>query len=52
MIKMEIFKFFRHFYKIYRKRERYKVDKIEERAEPWPTLMFMLKIDDEKLFHW
>jgi len=52
MIEMGIFKFFRHFSKIYNKRERYKVDKIGERAEPWPTPIFMLKIDDKKLFHW
>ncbi len=31
---MGIFKFYRHFSRIYKKGERYKVDKIGERADP------------------
>jgi len=34
MIEMGIFKFFRCFSRIYKKGERYKADKIEERADP------------------
>ena len=51
MIETGILRFFRSFSKIYRKGERYKADKIGERADPWPTSMFMLKTGEEKLFH-
>ena len=51
MIEIGILRFFRHFSRIYRNRERYKADKIGERADPWPTPMFMLKMGKEKLFH-
>ena len=51
MIEIGIFKFFRCFSKIYNKGERYKVDKIGERMESWPTPTFMLKINDGKLFY-
>jgi len=52
MIEMRIFKIFRCSSRIYKKEERYKMDKIGERAEPWPTPTLMLKVDDKKLFHW
>ena len=51
MIEIGILRFFRYFSKINRKGERYKANKMGERAEPWPTLMFMLKIEEEKLFY-
>jgi len=52
MIEMGIFKIFKCFSTIYKKGEIYKVDKMRERAEHWPTPTLILKIDDEKLFHW
>ena len=51
MIETGILRFFKHFSKVNRKGERYKADKMGERVESWPTLMFMLKIEEEKLFH-
>ena len=51
MIEMEIFKFFRCFSRIYKKKERYRADKIGERADSWSTPTFILKISDKKLFH-
>ena len=51
MIEIEILRFFRCFSRIYKNRERYKADKIGERADSWPTSIFMLKMDKEKLFH-
>ena len=51
MIETGILRFFRHFSKVNRKEERYKANKMGERAESWPTPMFILKIGEEKLFH-
>jgi len=51
IIEMGIFKFFRHFSKIYKKGERYRADKIGERVNLCPTPTFMLKIGNEKLFY-
>ena len=48
---MGIFKFFRHFSKIYKKGERYRADKIGERVDLCPTPTFMLKIGNKKLFY-
>ena len=52
MIKTGILRFLRHLSKIYRKEERYKANKIGERADPWPTLTFTSKIGEEMSFHW
>ena len=49
-IKTEIFRFFSHFSKIWRIRERYKVKRIGERADLWPTPMSTLNKEEEKLF--
>jgi len=51
MIETEILRFLRCFSKMYKKGERYKTDKIGERADPWPTPTFTLKIGDEISFH-
>ena len=51
MIETEMLMFLRHFSRIYKKGERYKANKIGERADPWPTPTFTLKVGDEKLFH-
>ena len=46
---MGIFRIFKQFSKIWRIREMYKVNKIGERAEPWPTPTLILKKEEEKL---
>jgi len=51
MIETGILRFLRHLSRIYKKGERYKADRIGERADPWPTLMFTLKVGDEMSFH-
>jgi len=51
MIEIGILRFFSHFSKIWRNSERYKADKIGERAKPCPMPTFTLNIDEEKLFH-
>jgi len=50
--KMEtgILRFFKQFSRIYNREERYKAKKMEERAEPCPTPISMLKNGEEKLF--
>ena len=45
-----IFRFFNHFLKIWKIRERYKTEKIRERADPYSTLISTLKKGEEKLF--
>ena len=51
MIETRILRFLRHISKMYKKEERYKVNKIGERVDPWPTPMFTSKIGDEMSFH-
>ena len=51
MIETGILRFLRHFSKMYKKGERYKVNKIGERVDHWPTPMFTSKIGDEMSFH-
>jgi len=46
-----IFRFIRHFSRIYKTGVRYKADKIGERADPWPTLMLTVNDGDDKSFH-
>ena len=50
--KMEIFKsrFFKWFSRIWRNRDKYKVERIEERADPYPTSTLTLNWEEEKLF--
>ena len=36
-IETGIFRFLRHFSRIYKNRVRYKADRMGERADPWPT---------------
>ena len=50
-IETRIWRFLRRFSRIYKKGERYKADRIGERADPWPTPMFTSKIGDEMSFH-
>ena len=42
---------FKHFSRIYRRGERYKANKIGDRADPWPTPTFTLYIREENSFH-
>ena len=49
-IKTGIFKNFNYFSKMWRIRDKYKVDKIGVRANPWPTPILTLKKREEKLF--
>ena len=48
---MEIFRFFNCFSRIYKNGVRYKAERIEEKADSWPTLTLTSKIKEEKLFH-
>ena len=50
-IETRIWRFLRRFSRIYKKGERYKADRIGERADPWPTPMFTSNVGDGKLFH-
>ena len=45
-----ILRFFKYFSRIWRTRAKYKVDKIENRADSYPTPMLILKYKKEKLF--
>ena len=49
-MEMGIFRFLRHFSRIYKNRVKYKAERIGERADPWPTPMLTLKSGDIKLF--
>ena len=49
-IEIEIFRFLRHFLRIYKNRMRYKADRMEEKADLWPTLILTLKTRECKLF--
>jgi len=49
-IEIRIFRFLILFSKIYKIREGYRADKMEERAELYPTPMSMLKEEEEKFF--
>jgi len=51
MIEVGILRFLRRFSKIYIKGERYKEERIGERAEPWPTPMLTSNIREEKVFY-
>jgi len=51
MIETGILRFLRCLSRMYKKGERYKADRIGERADPWPTPIFTLKVGDEKSFH-
>jgi len=46
-----IFRFIRHFSRIYKRGVRYKADKIGERADSWPTLMLTVNDRDDRLFY-
>jgi len=50
-MEMEIFRFFKHFSRMYKNRERYKAERMEERADPWPTLTLTSNIGEERSFH-
>jgi len=45
-----IFRFLRRFSRIYKNGDRYKAERIEERADPWPNPTLTLKSGDSKLF--
>jgi len=49
-MKMGIFRFLRHFSRIYKNRVRYKAERIGKRADPWPTPMLTSKSGDYKSF--
>ena len=50
MIEIRIFRFFNFFSKVWKIRERYKANKIGDKAEPCPTTTSILKKEKEKLF--
>ena len=45
-----IFRFLRHLSRIYKNGERYKADRMGERADPWPTLTLTSKMGKCKSF--
>ena len=45
-----IFRFLRHFSRIYKNGVKYKADKMGERADPWPTPILILKSGECKSF--
>ena len=49
-MKTGIFRFFSYFSKIWKRGERYKVKRIGERADSWPTPTLILKDREEKSF--
>jgi len=51
MIETGILRFLRQFSRIYKKEERYKANKIGERADSWPTPTFTSNVGDGKPFH-
>jgi len=50
-IETGILRFLKCFSRIYRKEERYKEERMGERADPWPTPMLISNIGEEKVFH-
>jgi len=50
-IETGILRFSKCFSNIYRKGERYREERMGERADPWPTLTLTSNIGEEKLFH-
>ena len=44
-------KILKTFFQNIKKGERYRADKMGEKADPWPTPMFTSKVREEKLFH-
>jgi len=49
-VEMGIFRFLKCFPRIYKNGVKYKTERIEERADPWPTPMLTLKSGDIKSF--
>jgi len=49
-MEMGIFRFLRHFSRIYKNRVRYKAERIGKRADSWPTPMLTSKSGDCKSF--
>ena len=45
-----IFRFLRRFSRIYKNGVRYKADKMGKRADPWPTLTLISKLEECKSF--
>jgi len=50
-IEMRIFRFFKCFSRMYENGERYKAERMGERADPWPTPTLTSNIGEERLFH-
>jgi len=50
-IETGILRFLTQFLRIYKKGERYKANKIGERADSWPTPTFTSNVGDGKLFY-
>ena len=50
-VRISLLRFLILFLDIFIIEARYNADKIGERAEPWPMLMFMLKKGEVKEFH-
>jgi len=50
-IEIGILRFLRRFSRMCKNGERYKADKIGERADPWPTLTLTSKLGENRLFH-
>jgi len=49
-MEIEIFRFLRHFSRIYKNGVRYKANKMGERADPWSTLTLISKSGEYKSF--
>jgi len=50
-IEIGILRFLRCFSRMCKNRERYKADKIGERADSWPTPTLTSKLGEDRLFH-
>jgi len=50
-IEMGIFRFFKHFSRIYKNEVRYKAERMEERADPWPTPTLTSNMEEKRSFH-
>ncbi len=50
-IEIGILRFLRCFSRMCKNREKYKANRIEESADPWPTLMLTSKLGENRLFY-
>ena len=50
-IEIGILRFLKHFSRMCKNREKYKANKIRERADPWPTSTLTSKLGEDRSFH-